>query len=257
MPEDFFLVPAGGEVSATVELSEGYSISTAGVYTVQLETVIQYYPICGSTRDRAEEVLLSPPVTFQVLGSGKGRLTEGEKARQGSITSLAGPQVRAPVCRGGNSAERAKCVEIHNRSHEKILNSIWGAYTNTTVYKEWFGNISCCRNTVVYSYYWMYDVMERETITYVMHGSKCKRNTYAYTYKGGRTVYYCDVFWRSNDFYPPHDSKICTCVHELSHAIAYTDDIAYGTRRCKELAKRSPAKAARNADNYGYYAEIH
>ena len=81
MPEDFILVSAGGEVSATVELSEGYSISTAGVYTVQLKTVIQYYPTNGSASDRNEEVLLSHPVTFQVLGSGKGRLTEGERAR--------------------------------------------------------------------------------------------------------------------------------------------------------------------------------
>ena len=110
---------------------------------------------------------------------------------------------------------------------------------------------------MAYNYLWIYEVMERETITYVLHGGKCEPNTYAYTYKGGRTVYYCDLFWRSNDFYPPHGSKIRICIHELSHAIAYTDDIEYGTRSCKELAKRSPAEAAWNADNYGFYAEIH
>jgi len=37
--------------------------------------------------------------------------------------------------------------------------------------------------------------------------------------------------------------------------VGKTQDYAYGTSACQNLASTSPAKAVFNADNYEYYAE--
>ena len=251
--ENFILVPAAGTVSAIVELSKAYSISTRGIYTVQLETTIQYY---RNVNDRIEKALLSHPVTFRVVGNRSARPTMGEEARRESISSLAGPQLRPANCIGGTASERATCARVHTISHQKLYDSYFAAVNNPALYREWFGDPACCQITMRSTVARIYNTMNTDTITYQMHGDRCRPGVYAYTFKNSRTIYYCDVFWQSNELYPPHDSKICTCVHELSHAITSTDDIAYGPENCKRLARDHPDQAVRNADNYGYFGEI-
>ena len=47
--------------------------------------------------------------------------------------------------------------------------------------------------------------------------------------------------------------KVNYVYHEVSHKVLDTVDFKYGTSACKTLAINSPAKAVRNADNWGYY----
>ena len=249
--EDFILVPAAGTVSATVELSEAYSISTRGNYTVQLETTIEYYSISGSAS--YHEVLASHKMTFRMVGNGKARPTLGERAR---LESLASPQLTSPVCIGGNFYERKMCRSVHWLVHRKLYSSYIAAFNKPYLYREWFGDPACCQNNVTNTLALMYNTMNKETIIYYMHGPRCKPNVFAYTFKDSRGIYYCDMFWQSKLVYPPHDSKISTCIHGLSHAIASTDNLAYGVANCKNLAKNHPERAVRNADNYGYFAEV-
>lgn len=55
------------------------------------------------------------------------------------------------------------------------------------------------------------------------------------------------------------DSQAGTVIHELSHMVGHTDDIAlggevcYGETRCKNLATANAAQAQANADNYLFY----
>ncbi len=84
----------------------------------------------------------------------------------------------------------------------------------------------------------------------------CKKDIYAYVYSGGRKkIYLCKKFWNqagSSGF----DSKPGVIIHELAHEVrSAIGDKGYGTSVAEGLAKKSPNKAIRNADNYEYYAE--
>lgn len=47
--------------------------------------------------------------------------------------------------------------------------------------------------------------------------------------------------------------KLNYVYHEVSHKVLDTVDFKYGTTDCKALAINKPARAVRNADNWGYY----
>ena len=47
--------------------------------------------------------------------------------------------------------------------------------------------------------------------------------------------------------------KLNYVYHEISHKVLDTVDFKYGTGPCKTLAITHPARAVRNADNWGYY----
>jgi hypothetical protein len=110
----------------------------------------------------------------------------------------------------------------------------------------------------------------------VYEGPQCSSNTYAYvypraytcsraselksracsTYNGKFVFYLCSLYFREES------EMIETLVHEGSHhATSYTDDVdylgekAYGRSTCTSLARFSPSKALKNADNYCYYIE--
>ena len=53
------------------------------------------------------------------------------------------------------------------------------------------------------------------------------------------------------------DSRAGTLIHELSHftVVAGTSDFAYGQSAASRLARTSPSRAVRNADNHEYFAE--
>jgi hypothetical protein len=53
------------------------------------------------------------------------------------------------------------------------------------------------------------------------------------------------------------NSRPGTITHEMSHfkLAGGTKDIAYGVRKCKKLARQSPAKALSNADNFEFFVE--
>ena len=44
-------------------------------------------------------------------------------------------------------------------------------------------------------------------------------------------------------------TKLCTIVHELSHAVSRTNDLAAGRQNCLNLATNDPAVVINNGDN--------
>lgn len=80
----------------------------------------------------------------------------------------------------------------------------------------------------------------------------CDNNMMGYAETGLVSV--CPDFFRS----PPrdaYDSQMGTLVHELSHALAHTEDHGYGPSDARRLAAQDPAKAVENADNIEYFTE--
>lgn len=115
-------------------------------------------------------------------------------------------------------------------------------------------------------------------VHYVYPGAMCTERTFAYVYpKGGaceenqlekyacRTLYSDRnrfIFYLCPFYFTRPLEMVETLVHEGSHhATAYTDDVefqgskAYGRRTCKELARKEPLQALKNADNFCYYIQ--
>jgi hypothetical protein len=82
------------------------------------------------------------------------------------------------------------------------------------------------------------------------------RTVYAYVYPSQPgEIYLCPAYFNMN--IEGKDTKKGTLVHEVSHfgTGAACADHAYGLKRCKRLAKKSPRRARNNADSYEYFCE--
>jgi hypothetical protein len=67
-----------------------------------------------------------------------------------------------------------------------------------------------------------------------------------------------DTRWNTAPLYRSRrdlDSQFQTFVHEITHMLMDTDDIEYGQKSCRLLAKQSSHRAKNNADNWGYFVE--
>lgn len=81
----------------------------------------------------------------------------------------------------------------------------------------------------------------------------CQGSVAAYAQPRTGAMGFCARFFRMPD--TGLDSRFGTVVHEVSHLVADTEDIAYGPRRAEALARENPGLALRNADNYQYFVE--
>lgn len=144
---------------------------------------------------------------------------------------------------------------VHNLAYDYIGRSIEAVDYQPKHYQTWFGSPQQGKTAVKHNYQLMYKFMGTHTIIYVMSGTKCGPDDFAYTHKGSHAIYYCKLFWLSTLTYPPYNSKVCTSIHELSHTIAHTNDLAYGVKQCKSLSNHHPRLAIMNADDYCYFSE--
>ena len=270
-PDQFLLVAAGQTVSSTFDVSEGYDTSKAGTYTIAVNTYIEYAE--GSVEGMNEpgkpgipikiSHLSSPSVSFQVVGRKVGSGTLGQRARslelENKRTILVGNfQKRSeslnvpldPVVKG-SAAQKELTKEIHRASYHYIKSAISDLQSSPDRVKTWFGSTSV--DILLEKFKTMERLLRSDIITYVHGGNRCTFYTYAYTWKGSRTVHLCRLYERSQSL-SGFDSKMTTIVHELAHALVRVDDIGYGVSYCKDLAKSAPHLAANNADNYCYFA---
>ncbi|KAG5644805.1 hypothetical protein DXG03_007627 [Asterophora parasitica] len=87
----------------------------------------------------------------------------------------------------------------------------------------------------------------------------CSNGVIAYTVASTTNIYYCDLFFKevstitvcSTTTVAARNLRSGTTLHELTHAVANTDDISYGCSANKQL---SEAQAVINADNYNCFA---
>ncbi|KAL9964477.1 hypothetical protein ACROYT_G028123 [Oculina patagonica] len=269
-PDQFVLVVVGQTVSSTFEVSEGYDTSKAGTYSVAVDTYIEY--AVGSVKGMNEpgkpgidikiSHLSSPAVSFQVVGRKAGNGTSGQRARsleRGNKRILSVGNFRKrdsldPVV-VGNAAQIEETKEIHHATYNKVASVYWDLVSSSNPLgnhlKTWFGG-STYKQNVIRTYQHVGYYLQVDTIKYVFGHPSCRSNWYAFTYMGSRTIYLC-YYYKVSPKYSGLDSKLGTIVHELSHALAYTDDFGYGVSFCKQLAKINPKSAANNAENYLYF----
>ncbi len=268
---DYVLIPAGQSVSNSFALHRAYNVSEPGQYNVALDTEVQDYvtaeagaplntKLAKFDRVAPKQELRGGDTQFEVLPDGGHIPTEGEMARKSEKSKkkdeAGGAQKKAgakpPTFNGGTLEQQDATMMAHGNGYDLVVAAL-AALADDAHYREWFGTQTAQRLQIVRDHYTkLRDAMQSTTFTYDLTGSGCGGSVFAYTFKGTTTVWMCDLFWSA----PPvgTDSKAGTVVHELTHAVAFTDDITYGQSNCRQLAINNPDNAVKNADSHEYYA---
>lgn len=281
--DDYVKLKSGKSITSSVEITENYGINREGNYHIELRSVgLNYIVIPKGSKQKVKISeasnhfhLQTPKLVFSLQkGKGQPRQTLGRIYRKMATgkASIARKDLKAaakmkkmakatspkaPVFEGGTSSQKRTVTTAHEKAFLKVQScedQLNNNGSGNSLYKTWFGNYAQSRySTVSGNYSKVQQAMQNDTITYNLTGQGCGSGVYAYTYKGTRKVWLCEAFWTAPT--SGVDTKFGTIIHELSHAVALTDDIVYGQAGAKSLAKSDPSRAIKNADSYEYFSE--
>lgn len=266
--DEHVLVPAKSSIVVTVDLSRSYNFDTRGSYSVKLDTKFTYYRAANS--NTSNQHVISNIENFAMAGSEVNRKpTEAGELRKNSssIKSLdldfptlvrAGAYV-TPSMAGNIYSNDGQTTAIVYDAVYNILDKSYGAVDSNywNLYSTWFGTrYSGYMNTVKGAYLNIKSAMQTYKFTMYFDGPECAKikNVIAYTYKGSTVIYLCSLY-RTEPNTKGANTKVGTVLHELTHAVARTDDLTYGQSNCAALARSQPSRAIQNADNYRCFSE--
>lgn len=254
---DYVRIPAGGAVSARVDLSAAYDMNFSGEYTIQYRT-------------RVQDALRGPENAFQgdavrnlesnavILGA--ERIDVPEFAIDDAVVSATAPYLTPSYVSCSSTRQSSLVTALSNaeaialKARNYLNNLSTTARSTDTAYKTWFGAYTSSRYSTVQSHYNnIYSALNTKRVTFYCD---CSDSSYAYVYANRPyEIHLCGAFWSAPNL--GTDSKAGTLVHETSHfsVVAGTQDYAYGMTACKNLAISNPTRAINNADSHEYFAE--
>lgn len=268
---DYVLLEPDETIVQTVDISESYPIQAPGTYKATLKvTIFDAFPVPDAAKRgprlrSSHEPFRPPPATveFDVVPHGEPRETKGQAVRASLQQAKGQPQAKsakakAPAFVGGTQQQRDDTVIAHsNAQYYAALSISQLASTpgaSNSLYDDWFGTFDQARYDKVSGHYASINtLLETEDVTYDFNGASCQPSYFAYTYSGSRTVWLCAQYLSAPQI--GTDCKFGTLIHEWSHAVADTDDHAYGETNAGNLADTDPDKATDNADNHEYFSE--
>jgi hypothetical protein len=264
--EEYVLLPAKSSITATVDLSRSYQFNAREGYNVKLDTKLTYYKTAYT--NTSYQHISSNSEHFTMVGNeGSHRPTEAEELRRNSSSikrldlaiAQSGAYVKTPIMAGSPyGSDIQSTVNVYMGGVYNVLPISYNAVdSNPKAYTTWFGNrYQGYMDSVKGVYFNIKSAMELYQFTMFFDGPQCTKieNIIAYTYKGSTTIYLCPLYRQESDTKGPY-SKLGTILHELTHAVAYTDDLEYGPAQCAALAAREPYRAIQNADNYRLFSE--
>ncbi len=235
MASDYITLAPAEVISATVDLRQGYDLSTTGRYSVSYRT---------NQLSKSSTGIASNTVNFNLSGdsamSTYKRTPNFASCSSGEKTTL-------------NTA-LTNAESISKTAWDDLKNAPIASRSNAARYKEWFGVYSASRySTVTTNFQKIYSAANAQTIAF---DCSCTELAYAYVYINyPYEIYLCSAFWSAPK--TGTDSQAGTLVHELSHftVVAGTDDIVYGQIDARSLAILYPSSAIQNADSHEYFAE--
>ncbi|XP_011409462.1 PREDICTED: peptidyl-Lys metalloendopeptidase-like [Amphimedon queenslandica] len=120
----------------------------------------------------------------------------------------------------------------------------------------WFGKYKAKRTAKAKKVYTdIKSGLTRTAVTYYNNGPDCEADEYAYVWSNIKdTVYLCNLYYNlQTSCSKTAESKEGTLLHEWSHSFGDTEDYEYGRTDCKDLAKKRPGRAVKNADSFAYH----
>ena len=256
--KEYIRILAKSSLESVVDLSLVYSFSTVANYSVQLNARFHYFE--HDIANSSVQYISSAKHQFVLKDrGGKPKLTKGELLQRNSsqrLKSLLKTQgLISPAFAGsGASSDRSTGAVAYSAAYNILHNSHQSVTSNPRLYKKWFGTTSFLYpEAVKHTYIDIKSSMEDYQYTLYFHGPECEPLDYAYTFYKAKVVYLCEEYFNAPTV--GYNSKMGTIIHEMSHAVADTDDIAYGEADCQALAATNPSKAIRNADNYEFFSE--
>lgn len=255
---DFIRIPAGGTVSARVEISEAYDISRTGEYTVRYRVPVREAlratgaKVAAAQLGHIESNVINLGIErderlIAALSTEAPESVVGRSLSPGFVSCSSTRQTSLVTALGNGEA-----ISLKARDY---LSSLPVASRPTdSAFITWFGAYTTSRYSTVQSHYnAIYSAFNTKAFTF---HCDCTDSAYAYVYSNQPyNVHLCNAFWNAPNL--GIDSKAGTLVHETSHftVVAGTSDYAYGTSACQRLATSNPKKAINNADSHEYFAE--
>jgi hypothetical protein len=268
--KDFILLKPGETVKKEIDLTEAYDIPEKAEIQIEFnperlvllndgKEIFNPKKISENSLQDVEVInhgalLVTERLNKKLTFGEQNRATDKKKVNENELIVSAG--LKPPVFMGGTAQSQQIVLNAHREAYRLVNEAIRDLQNNVRPkFIEWFDvNDSQLRvNKVLQNFKAVKTRMENLSFTYDLSGSGCESNVYAYTTKGGKRIWLCDVFWTVSP--TGVNSQAGTLVHEHSHASANTDDHQYGEDGCRKLAISNPDKAITNADNHEYYAE--
>lgn len=264
--KEFIMIPAQSSITMSVDLSQFYSFNANSDYEITLKTLVTFYK--RNISDAKSQDISSNKKYFSVFGDSlTNKLTEAEVLRRNvssiklldSLVSVSKPQAYVTPAFAGSasSTDITTTLNVYKEVYRNLGLSIPSVDSNIALYTTFFGTRYVgYMNTVRGAYSDIKQAVETYRFVFYFDGPVCATDSgiIAYTYKRSSTIYFCSLYRTEPDI-KGQDTKLGTVIHELSHAVAYTDDIVYGKSKCVALAATQPEYAIKNADNYHYFSE--
>ena len=276
--DDCVEIKAGREQLVTIDLSQAHDIGKEGEHTVQLKTDFLFHNTTSSEFLELTQEIESNILKFEVIEGEQPKLTKGKQIREiekaqakreeptiikvqentVSVDGVVQPEDIGLYLDGQYPSESQKeqTKEAYRHAYEAVKISCKVILQDKSAAQEWFGGNE---NKACEIYKQLKNGMEKNEYIFEADPDP-KKSFYGYTHKDTTTIFLCRKYFEAD--LTGEDSKMGTIVHELSHAVARTDDVKlegrsqYGKRKCRRLAKEHPEEAVRNADNYEYFAEL-
>jgi len=260
---DYLRVPAGGSLSADIDLSKVYDLSHTGEASIGYRVLLQDALRADSATQVSDFAKLRTLESNRVfVGVERNERAVDAIDKLTRIDDKARP-ARVPPPRYVGCTNKRKTQLATARSNAQILVQKSRDYLNNLPvesrasdadYTTWFGFYSAPNyESVTSDYTHLTSAFSTKSFTFYCD---CNESNYAYVYADQPyKVHLCNHFWTAPTL--GTDSKAGTLVHEASHftVVAATRDNAYGQEACRALAQENPFAASHNADSHEYFAE--
>jgi peptidyl-Lys metalloendopeptidase len=261
---DYVRIPAGGSVSADVELTSVYDMARTGEYSIRHRVAVQdalradgAAKVAGlnGLRNLESNVVLLGVERNERAVDAVAKLVEAAEAARGGNKALTPSYVSCSSTRQSSLVTALSNAQAMSLKSRDYLNNLPSTSRPTdAAYKTWFGAYTSSRYSGVQSdYVNIYNAFATKAFTFYCD---CTDSSYAYVFSNQPYgVHLCNAFWNAPSL--GTDSKAGTLVHETSHfnVVAGTQDYAYGQTACRNLAISNPSRAVHNADSHEYFAE--
>ena len=257
--DEFILLKAGESISASVQITDVFSIDTDGLYTVQYSRPLQYLSVNEMSAMSIDQFRESSVHKFIQLNLDGTSLLFKPSRPNKKMNS-----VKVQSCSTATFLNGDRKNDETLKVHQKICAGSDAAKANVKNnkdYRTWFGRYASYRlDHVKRTYYLIKDLLEKNDIEYYNNGPKCQANTIAYASVNQPTIYLCDKYYDlPADCAGTAVTKEITILSLLGKIVNTCNFLepSNGTPMTVEISKKiaifAPDMAIRACRNIGYF----